>query len=150
MTTALYLTDITDAISQIIIPGVTVRDYDEVVSSWKAMPYVLYPNPENFMVITGISYPSVLQGGNAPVNLTYTLNYRYLATQIGGDGNVTGWAEMVEKLKEIIARLLEVDSPYSGLIEMRLGAVTVGAKSDPAGNMYHGADIALTITEMQN
>lgn len=150
MTIALYLTDITDAIRQLSISGVTVRDYNEVVSSWRSMPHVLYPNPENFLVITGVSYPSLLQGGNAPVDLSYTLNYRYLATQISGDGNVIGWDGMIEKIKLIVAALLEVDSPYSGRVEMRLGSVSVGAKEDPAGNMYHGADIALSITEMQN
>lgn len=151
MSVSLLLTSITDAISQLSISGVTIRDYDGITGSWKSTANVLYPNPEGFITNFSVTYPTVLRGAAAPADVRYTLNYRFLGTQLGDIGGMAkAYADMVDKVALVAAKMIETDAPYSGRVEMQLAGVTIGARTDPAGNVYHGADIALNVMEMQN
>jgi hypothetical protein len=60
------------------------------------------------------------------------------------------YAAMIGKVVLIINAMITATAPYDGRIDLVLGNVTFGMREDPAGNQYHGADIALNITEMQN
>jgi len=153
MTAGLYLSEVCDAIAGITISGVTVKDRDQIAGSWLSLPNVLYPNPSQDGFITGFTmqFDSMLQGANAPMTLNYTLNYRFLGTAIGDLGIFThAYSSIVDKLVLIVNAILATPAPYSGRIQMSLGAVTMGAKEDPAGNVYYGADFALLIEELQN
>lgn len=150
--TTLYISDITEAISNISVAGVTVKDVDELAGSWVTKPNILYPNP-NGSFITGfnVRLDTMLQGANAPMTFGYTLNYRFLGAQVGDMATFSrAYSDVVTKLALIVNAIIATPAPYSGRIEMVLGEVSIGAKEDPAGNMYHGADFALNITEMQN
>ena len=99
MTISSLLTTITNDIAGLSITGVTMKDYDEIVSSWKATPNVFYPNPENFITNFRIDYQSFQHGASAQVNFSYTLNYRFLGTQVGNLGNMaTAYKDVVDKL----------------------------------------------------
>ena len=151
MTISLLLTDITDAIAGLSISGVTIRDVDQISANWQSVPNVLYPNPEGFISDMVLDYRSFLRGASAPVDVSYTLNYRFLNVQIGDLGNMAAqYGDMVSKLTTIINALMSEDAPYSGKVDLAVLAVSVGARADPAGNLYHGADIALRIMEQQN
>lgn len=150
MTISLLLSNITSAIKNLKGTGVTIRDYTGIASSWKSVPNVLYPNPENFIVFNPPQYATMLRGANAPADFSYTLNYRFLSTALADVGDTTGYSDMIDKVQTIYEVIAATDAPYSGKVQMELGQITVGARSDPAGNMYHGADFALNITEMQN
>lgn len=145
------LADITEAISELSIDGVTVKDTNQIAASWVSLPNVLYPNPEEFITNFQLQYQSMPRGAEAKVDIRYTLNYRFLGTQIGDMGNLgKAYASMIGKVLLIIAAMMETTSPYDGRVDMELANVTVGARVDPAGNGFHGADIALNIVEMQN
>jgi hypothetical protein len=151
MTTSLYLANIADAISNISVSGVTVKDKDQIVGDWKSIPNVLYPNPDGWITDFSIRFDTVLQGSSAPATVFYTLNYRFLGVQIG-DISVfpVSYSGLVEKIILIINAIIATPSPYSGLVEMKIGNVSLGARTDPAGNNYFGADLAFIISEMQN
>lgn len=152
MTASLYLSNVCDAISNISISGVTVKDRDQIGVSYQNSPNVLIPNP-NGSFISGFTmrFDALMQGTNAPMTVGYTLNYRFLGTTIGSMETFTGaYSDVVSKLILIINAILATPAPYSGRIEMTLGDVSIGAKEDPAGNMFHGADFSLNIVEMQN
>lgn len=152
MTAGLYISSVCDAIAGISISGVTVKDRNEIVGNWNSMPNVLYPNP-NGSFITGFSmkFDSMLQGANAPITLNYTLNYRFLGTAIGDLSTfTTAYSAIMDKIILIVNAIIANPAPYSGRIQMSLGDVTMGAKEDPAGNMYHGADFSILIEELQN
>ncbi len=151
MTTALLLVSIVDAIANISISGVTVKDVDQLSASWIALPNVLYPNDENFIDNFLVQYDSLLEGADAPETISYTLNYRFLGTQVGDMATMpVGYSNVVTKLAAIINALIAVPSPYAGRVNMKVGACPLGPRTDPAGNQYYGADIALLIQEMQN
>lgn len=153
MTFSLNLSNITNAIAALSISEVTVKDIDEIVGSWVPLPNVLYPNPNEpgFITDFNIEFDSVLQGTDAPMTVSYTLNYRLLGTQVG-DLSAFGvaYSNVVSKLALIVASIISLPGPYSGRVTMILGAVSIGAKRDPAGNQFHGADFSVQIQEMQN
>jgi len=153
MTVSLYLANITNAIESISISGVTVMDKDEISPSWLGQPNVLYPNPNNdgFVTNFNIRFDSVLQGTNAPMTIGYTLNYRFLGTQVGDLSSFTlAYSNVIDKVVAIINAVIAVPAPYSGRVELIVSGVSIGAVADPAGNAYHGADLSFAITEMQN
>lgn len=153
MTFALYLTSITDAISQISISGVTVKDYDEIATSYVSQPHVLLPNPEAGGWITNftIEPDTLLEGADAMYTAGYTLNYRYLHVQIGDGANFQkNYAETAQKMVLIVNAIIANPGPYSGKVSMRFAGADIGQKNDPAGNNYFGADFALNIEELQN
>jgi hypothetical protein len=151
MSISLLLPNITAAIASINVTGVTIRDTNNWSVAYPLAPNVLYPNPEGFLTNFSLQYQSFTRGASALVDVRYTLNYRFLGSAIGDNATiVTGWSDMIDKLTSIIAKMIEVTAPYDGRVDMEVAEVTVGARADPAGNMYHGADIAMTVTEMQN
>ena len=151
MSISLNLSNITAAIKNISVTGVTIKDYSGIAASWQSLPNVLYPNPEGFITNFTLDYQTVLRGGTAPVDVSYTLNYRYLGPEIGDLSQMPKeYSEMIVDLVLILNAMITTDAPYAGTVEMEVSTVLVGARSDPVGNVYHGADIALNITEMQN
>lgn len=151
MTISSLLANITDAIAGISVTGVTIRDKDELAGSFIAKPNTLYPNPEGFITDFGLEYESFTRGASALVNIRYTLNYRFIGTAVGDLGTMgAAYSDMLNKVVLIINAMITATAPYDGKVDMELGAVTVGAREDPAGNVYHGADIPLKISEMQN
>lgn len=153
MTASMFLSSITDAISSASISGVTVKDADQLAYTWQSQANILYPNPNppGFMSGFSMNFDSVMQGADAPMTLIYTLNYRFLGTALGDAASFTNaYSGVVSKLILIINAFLALPAPYSGRVQLSIGAVDIGAKTDPAGNQYHGADIQLNIEEMQN
>jgi hypothetical protein len=152
MTISSLLTTITGEIAALSITGVTIKDYDEVVVNWKAMPNVLYPNVENFLTGLKLDYESFPHGASAQVNISYTLNYRFLGTQVGNNTATYSLAykDVIDKVLLIINAIVTNHSYASGKASVELAGVKFGGFSDPSGAFYHGADIALSVVEMQN
>ena len=151
MTVSLLLANIANSISAISISGVTVKDKDQIVGNWTPTPNVLYPNPDGWITNFSIEYDALMQGATAPMTISYQLNYRFLGVQVGDISTFpVSYSALVDKLVLIINALIAVYAPYSGKVEMILNGVTIGARQDPVGNNYFGADITLNISEMQN
>ena len=151
MTISSLLTTITGNIASLSISGVTMKDYNGIVASWKSLPNVMYLNPENPITGFALEYQSFGHGAAAQVDFSYTLNYRFLGTQVGDLSNMaTAYAAVVDKVKLIINAIVTNHSAASGAGGIELGAVSIGPREDPAGNMYHGADISINVMEMQN
>ena len=145
------LTTVTNDIESISISGVTVKDYDGIVANWQSTPNVLYPNPENFITNFSMEYQSFTHGANAQVNLSYTLNYRFLGTLLGNLGNFpTAYKDVVDKVVLILNAIVTNHSAASGAASIEFGNPSFGPRNDPAGNTYHGADISIDVMEMQN
>jgi hypothetical protein len=151
MTVSLKLASIADAISAISISGVTVKDKDQIAASWVSTPNVLYPNPDGWITNFSLDYVALMQGTTAPMDISYTLNYRFLGVQVG-DLSIfpTAYSSLVDKLILIVNAVIAVPAPYSGTVELKLGNINIGARTDPTGNNFFGADLSFLITEQQN
>lgn len=152
MTISTLLSTITGEIAALTISGVTIKDYDEIVASWVSHPNVLYPNPDApFLTNFKVEYVSFPRGASAKADFSYTLNYRFLGTQVGQNNSILkAYPDMIAKVLLIINSMVTNHSYASGSASVELGPVTFGSRVDPAGNQFHGADIALNVTEMQN
>lgn len=148
---SLLVTNVTNAIEALSISGVTIRDYDGIAASWVSIPNVMYLNPENGIVFSPPEYPAIGRGSGAAMDISYVLNYRFLANQIGDLATLPlSYGQMFAKVVSIYNVIATTDSPYSGRVYMELGRVSIGARADPAGNMYNGADFEIRITEQHN
>ncbi len=151
MTISLNLANIADAISQISISGVTVKDKDQIAGSWVSTPNVLYPNPDGWITGFTINYQAITRGAAAPANIRYTLNYRFLGVQVGDMATFpVSYSALVDKVIAIINAIYAVDAPYNGSVDMFVDNIELGPMTDPAGNQYFGADFALSVEEIQN
>lgn len=151
MAISLLLPHITDAIGDLSISGVTIKKVNELNASYTLTNNVLYPQPEGFITGFRLEFVSFPRGEDAKVNVLYDLHYRFLSTQIGDLSNMaTAYATMFEAVVALVSSLIEVHELYDGKVDMEVGAVTFGARADPVGNMFHGADITLNVMEMQN
>jgi hypothetical protein len=151
MTVALNLANIANAIAALSISGVTVKDKDEIVGNWTSLPNVLYPKPDGWITGFNIDYVTVMQGASAKMDISYTLNYRFLSTQVGDIGTFpVAYSMLIDKLILIVNAIVAMDAPYTGAVEMKLGNIEINPLPDPAGNVFFGADFSLRITEMQN
>src|SRR3990172_8976142 len=99
MTVSLNLANVANAIAAISIPDVTVKDKDEIVGNWTPLPNVLYPNPYDWITDFGIEYVTVMQGATAKMDISYTLNYRFLGVQVGDISTFpASYSALVDKL----------------------------------------------------
>lgn len=147
---SLLLENICTAIAGLSVSGVDVLDTDEITASFVMHPGVLYPNTEvpGFVTQFGVDTEEDIDGNAVIKAAHYTLNYRYLDTAIGDQltfGAVYG--DLVSNLVTIVNAIFGATRPYADTVKMELGPVSIGGKTDPAGNEYHGADFALLITE---
>jgi len=150
MTVSLKLANVADAIAAISISGVTVKDKDQIVGNWEAVQNVLYPNPNGWITGFKIEYATVMQGTTAPMDIYYTLNYRFLSVQVGDISTFpASYSALVDKLILIINAIIATPAPYAGNVEMTITDVAIGPRTDPAGNNYFGADFSVNIMERQ-
>ena len=151
MSASLLLANVADAISQISVSGVTIKDKDQLAGSWVSLPNVFYPNPDNWITGFVIQFDSVMQGATAPMTYKYTLNYRFLGVQVGDMAVFpVSYSALVDKVIAIVNALQAIQAPYSGKVQMIVGDLQLGPKDDPSGNQFFGADFALQIEELQN
>jgi len=136
---------VADSISKLSISGVTIRDLDEISASWKSIPNVLYPRPDNF--ITSISVTPVELSRNK-YDLKYTLNYRFLHVQLGNDAVLfVSYPTLIAKVILIAAAII-TNHNLTGAVDVSFGGISaIGALPDPVGNVYHGADFSIDVLE---
>ena len=151
MAISLLLPNITAAIDDISITGVVVKNYDGIVANWQSHPMVLYPDPLGFITDFSIDFKTLLRGSIAPQDISYTLHYRYLHTEVGDLSQFAKqYGDMITKVVAILNAILAVSEPYSGAVDMEVVDLAVGPREDPAGNMYHGAKYIHRFEEEQN
>ena len=144
MAISCQLATVADSISKLSISGITIRDIDALSTSWQGLPNVLYPKPDGF--VTNIQVESV-ELTRSKYDLHYTLNYRYLYVALGSDAVLfAGYATFIANIILIVNAII-TNHNVTGAIDLTLGGVTVGPMQDPAGNMYHGADIQINVME---
>ena len=143
------LIEIVESIAARDIEGVANRGLDRIPENAKTIAPVFYPVPNGF--ITDMVFERVTAGADsvAAMNLSYTLNYRYLHTPIGSAGGLLQTYEnLITNLVTILLAIM-ADSNPTGAVDMQLLSVSnIGALPDPAGEMFfHGVDIALRVEE---
>lgn len=148
MTVAVNLVTVADSISNLSISGVTIKDIDQIPDSASMLCPLLIPQPNGFVSDISPSFETFGSNGGAKMNLSYTLNYVFLHSEIGsGINTFAGYSDLMTKLAAIFVAIMSNDA-ISGAVDIRLQSVgNVGVISDPAGNEYWGVLFSFRVLE---
>ena len=148
----LQISTICDSISNLSVSGLTIKDLNEIPEAITGRDCpVIYPKPDGFVTNFEMVRDSFGGGPTAKMTVTYDLTYRLLGAPIGaGRGLFDSYSLMVEKVYAFIDAVLAVDT-MDGLIDIvPADATAFGPVTDPAGGMFHGADVILHVMEFVN
>src|SRR3972149_11779125 len=145
----LAISTICDSISSLSVSGLTIKDLNEIPEAIRGRDFpVIYPKPDGFVTNFEMVRNSFGGGSTAKMTVTYDLTYRLLGAPIGaGRGLFDSYSLMVEKVYAFIERVLAVDT-MDGLIDIvPAEAPAFGPVTDPAGGMFHGADVIFHVMD---
>lgn len=132
------------SIAALTIPGVTVRGESGVADSMLMTAATLAPRPEKF--VTGLRLVHVEQTQQEN-NVYCTLHYRYYHCSLqGGLGGLTSmWPGLIKNVISIFVALSS-HSTLPGTIDSEDPIIEgMGPVTDPAGNLFLGAEFAVTL-----
>ncbi len=139
---------VASSIAALTISGVTLMDLDEVPDALdpRGCP-ILAPSVADPQFLTEWELPVCLTlMGNMQV--AYTLNYKLYQAPVGSDRSLLKlYPAMVATADRVAAALLALTA-LGGCKHISLAAMPqFGPVSDASGNMFHGAVIALRVTD---
>lgn len=149
MTITLQFVAIADAISELVIDGVTIYKLDEVpLFGSKAKLPCLFPQPEDFIDDEQFELVSFGGGGTGAMDFSYRMNYVLLYAK------ATVSVQTLRNIHPMYLCIIEVlkaifgNDDISGSVNMTLETLqTKGLIRDPDGNEYWGALIGLRVEE---
>ena len=110
------------------------------------------PKPDGFISGFEPSRESFGPGSVAAFNVIYVLTYRLLHSKIGTgrSGLFNTYSSMVAKVGLFLDAIIENDT-VAGAVDIFPNSITnFGPVADPVGNMFHGCDIGIQVTEFVN
>jgi hypothetical protein len=148
MTITMGYSTVADSISGLSIAGITVKDISAIPEAVQRLTPILFPQPTDFITGMEIKRQSYGGAGTPAMDMTYTLNYVFLQSEVGsGRGLFSVYPALISNIAKIVKAILENDN-ITGAVDMEMPSVTtIGSITDPAGNEYWGALFALKITE---
>ena len=147
MTYAITLSTLTNSIAALSVSGVTIKDIDQISSSYQMAAATLAPRPERFVTDFSIAADEL---SKQKLTARYTLNYVYYHTQIGSVLDFAEYSDCMTNILAIISALTE-NHILSGAIDTELPTVNdIGAVSDPAGNLFFGCTISIRVVQLVN
>lgn len=148
MTISVSPVTVADSISKLSISGVTIKDINEIPESAQLLCPLIVPRPNEFVTNIKAEKQSFGANGGALLNFSYSLNYAFLYTEIGGGINAYAPYEgLLQKLELILETILGNDT-LTGLVDMELESIgDIGSITDPAGNQFWGCHFSLRCLE---
>ena len=148
MAYSISLATVADSISKISVSGVTIKDVDELATSWSKQANIMYPKPENWITNAKFTADSYGSNGSEAARFSCNMTYRFLGTQVGNMANFTAaYSNVITKLVLILNAILSNDV-ITGADDFRLvNQSNIGPLSDPAGNVFHGCDLTFWYEE---
>jgi hypothetical protein len=149
MTISVNFATVAGSIAGLTITGITVKGIAAVPTDCNLLTPILYPRPAGFITGLNIGDYTFGTGGTEQMTIHYTLNWRYLHAPIGGGlgGLFSVYSALITNIAAITKKIAESDT-LSGAVDIRVDTVSeIGPVADPAGNMFHGCDISVLVTE---
>ena len=148
MTVSVSLATVADSIAGLSISGVTIKDIDQIPDNASMLCPLLIPNPSGFVTDISPSFESFGSNGSARMNLSYTLNYTFLHSQIGSGINAfSSYSDLISKLVSVFVAVMSNDK-ITGAVDIRLqGISSIGVVTDPAQNEYWGVQFSFRVLE---
>lgn len=149
---ALSFITITNSIAALSVSGVTIKDIDEIPEAVleRDCP-ILYPEPAGFITDFIMVRDSFGPGTSAKITVSYNMTYTFLYSAVGsGRGLFDVYDDMVTKMGLILDAIIANDN-LTGAIDFTPDeAFNFGPTADPAGSVFHGAQLVFGIVEFVN
>jgi hypothetical protein len=147
MTINCQLVTIVNAIAELQVDGLNMRDLKHIPESAIDSCPVFFPAPDGFVSNVTFTPQSFGSDSQRKLDLAYSLKYRFLYAPLGAGAFLQNYAGMITMLAEILEAIMGNSTP-EGSVDMNLETLAVNAMVDPAGqNQYHGAEITLRVLE---
>jgi len=148
MTYYAKFTTLATAIKGLTITGIPIRDLSELPTSAMLQTPVIIPKPDGFINNLAMTRDTYGSGGNAKWTLTYDMTYRLLYAPIGMNLDFGTYDNLISAIASSLV-VFQTNDVLSGAIDIVVNTVSnVGPVSDPSGNVYHGCDFVLSVTQL--
>jgi hypothetical protein len=145
----LHITTVYSSIAVLVIPGVTVKDVDDIPVSAVRMTPILFPDPDkplsNFEA-TRVSYGG---GSSALEDVDYDLRYLFLYAETGsGRTGLDYHKDRMEKMQAIWDAVISVDV-LAGAVDITPNSDVefIATIQDPSGTSYLGCYMSFHVKE---
>ena len=146
---ALAIATVVDAISNLSVSGLTIKDMDQIPGAVDPRAPTLLPLP-NFMSDWDFNRDSFGGGSIAKMDVHYVLNYRLCYKPIAAGRQIEWFDNMVAMVGLIMDAVMAIDT-MSGTVDIiPLGITNMGIVNDPADNAFFGCDISFRVMEFVN
>ena len=145
--TSIHVTEIAAAIAGLDIPGVRIKDLDQMPDAvdTRDLP-MLGPSAQNPTFLTDWESVRITTAGNRQIS--YTLNYTLFQAPVGADRGLFKQYPAMVATAEAVADVFNSITVVSGAQHIKLAAMPVfGPVRDASEQLFHGATIALRVTE---
>lgn len=147
MTATLSFINVATAIHGLTVSGVAILDLTNVNPSYTVQTPVFTPRPDGYISNLALSERTFGTAGAEQWTVKYDLNYRYLHVPIGARLDFAVMSALITNVAAIGAAIMNNDT-LNGAADATFGTIArVGPVTDPAGNVYHGCDIVIHVTQ---
>lgn len=138
-----------DAISQLSIAGLSIKDIDQVTEVWEIRTPSLYPDiaaPLDLPAPTRQSFGTVANG--AKKDVAYTLNYVFTFAPVGSTRGVKDIISGMFAMLVLIFNTVTENDALTGSVNIdpRISSAGVVVE-DLSGNKFYGLRLAFDVTE---
>lgn len=138
---------VANSISNLTVTGIQILDLTEIPVNGSLVCPCIFPRPDNYITDFSVTNDSQGTGTGKQVTIRYTLHYIFLQAPVGADLSFGFYNTMVSNVAAIISKLIESDK-IAGCVDLVIDTIpTFSPVNDPAGNVYHGCELALKITQ---
>ena len=147
----LAIATITNSIAALNVALVHIRDIDEIPEAVNPSDCpIIYPKPDGFVTNFRVEVNS-FGSSSAKKTVRYTLTYRFLQAALSsGRGLFDVYDDLVTNVFAFLDAVIANDALTGAIDDTPVNTINFGAVGDPAGNLFHGADIAIEIMEFVN
>jgi hypothetical protein len=136
-----------EAISQLTISGISIKDVDEIPENPEMVLPVLFLNPDDPINTIEPVVQSFGSLGTAKLDMTYTLNYLYLHGKVGTSLSLSS---VLPGLLDAVALILETifsNDVVDGAVDLANSTMQIGVITGPNGAQFHGATFSFRVLE---
>lgn len=127
--------------------GIHSKSADNIPSNGLTECPYFAPRPRGFITDVQFSRAAFGSGGTEPMDLVYTMHWQYFHAPIGQVLTFSSYAALLENLAYIVEQIANNDAPEGSIDVQLLTIEDIAGIQDPAGNNFHGVEIAIQIKE---
>lgn len=148
---ALQTAAIITSIAGFSVAGVTIKDADAVLDEVKRRDTPVMMLSPDFFLNPTYTYDSYGQGDVAAITVNYTLRWRFFYEEVGANRKMANvFQGFIQKTTAIIDEVIANDATNDAIHLQVTGSPSFNVVPDPTGNLFHGTNIDIRVTEFVN